>query len=447
MKPIIFLGPTVTYEEAHQELDVVCLPPASQGDVYRAALKRPSAIGIIDGYFDNVPAVWHKEILWAMSQGIHVFGSSSMGALRAAELAPFGMEGIGWIFEAFRDGVLEDDDEVALIHGPAETGYKNLSEPMVNIRRTLVRAVEEKIISPDTRHIMEVIAKDRFYPDRVYPAILSDARDLDVPSTELNAFRAWLPQGRIDQKRLDAIAMLRAMRTFLVNGTQPKHVSYSFYHTDLWEQAIRRAGVLDLEMSGKAMLGDDFLEELRLDVDTYQRMYDAAASRVLLCTESRQQGFEVDEEMLHSTIISFRLERDLLEPADLEAWMNENQLDRELFLLLMMEEARLRSARVHLVDRMGSALTSQLRVSGQYRRIVERARDKRTLLAVSDAAEPNPEDIGMDDRKLMEWFSERWPGQVFPDDMARTAQKLGFEDAEQLLRALRRERLYFLRRQ
>ena len=45
-----------------------------------------------------------------------------MGALRAAELHAFGMRGVGRIFEAFRDGELEDDDEVAVVHGPAEPG-------------------------------------------------------------------------------------------------------------------------------------------------------------------------------------------------------------------------------------------------------------------------------------------------------------------------------------
>ena len=60
--------------------------PSAQGDVYRVAQERPSAIGIVDGYFEGVLSVWHKEILWAMAEGIHVFGSASMGALRAAEL-------------------------------------------------------------------------------------------------------------------------------------------------------------------------------------------------------------------------------------------------------------------------------------------------------------------------------------------------------------------------
>ena len=61
---------------------------------------RPAVIGIIDGYFEIVPTVWHKEILWAMAQGIHVFGAASIGALRAAELDAFGMRGIGRIYEA-----------------------------------------------------------------------------------------------------------------------------------------------------------------------------------------------------------------------------------------------------------------------------------------------------------------------------------------------------------
>src|SRR5207247_669783 len=133
-------GPTLSPDDARGELDAVYLPPVSQGDVYRVALERPQAIGIIDGYFERVPAVWHKEILWALAQGIRVYGSASMGALRAVELAPFGMDGIGRIFEAYQKGILEDDDEVAVAHSPVEMGYRVLSEAMVNIRHTLAAA-------------------------------------------------------------------------------------------------------------------------------------------------------------------------------------------------------------------------------------------------------------------------------------------------------------------
>ena len=101
---LLFVGPTLAAEKIAEAGSFVCLPPVAQGDLYRAALRRPRAIGVIDGYFSGAPSVWHKEILWAISQGIPVFGSASMGALRAAELHAFGMRGVGRIFEAFRDG-------------------------------------------------------------------------------------------------------------------------------------------------------------------------------------------------------------------------------------------------------------------------------------------------------------------------------------------------------
>src|SRR5437879_3858348 len=76
MSVYVFVGPTIGTDEASKELDATFLPPAAQGDVYRIASEGARAIGIIDGYFENVPAVWHKEILWAMSQGVHVFGAA-----------------------------------------------------------------------------------------------------------------------------------------------------------------------------------------------------------------------------------------------------------------------------------------------------------------------------------------------------------------------------------
>ena len=212
MTVYIFTGPTLSLDEARAELNAIYLPPVSQGDVYRVGLFRPRAIGIIDGYFDRVPSVWHKEILWAMAQGIHVYGSASMGALRAAELAPFGMEGVGKIFEAYRDGVIEDDDEVAVIHGPAETGYRALSVAMVDIRRTLARAEAEGVVSPATRATLEQLAKRLFYPERSYMWILKQAAHQESPAAELQALSDWLPHGQVEQKRQDALAMLRRMR-------------------------------------------------------------------------------------------------------------------------------------------------------------------------------------------------------------------------------------------
>jgi len=239
MNAYIFIGPTISASEAEREVDAHFLPPVKQGDFYRVALKSPRVIGIIDGHFEQVPAVWHKEILWAMSRGIYVFGASSMGALRAAELWQFGMEGVGRIFEAYRDGVLVDDDEVALRHGPPETGYVALSEPMVNVRATLQAAKDGGIASESTCEGLVRIAKKFFYPERSYPAILQRGRELGVSDTELAALDRWLPNSRIDQKRDDAIAMLQRIRTLLAAEPSPKLITYNFQHTDMWETVVR----------------------------------------------------------------------------------------------------------------------------------------------------------------------------------------------------------------
>ena len=86
--------------------------------------RRPAtrAIALVDGVFESVPSVWHHELLDALDAGVAVFGGASMGALRAAELAPHGMVGVGGVLGWYRDGLVRGDDEVALLHGGAKTG-------------------------------------------------------------------------------------------------------------------------------------------------------------------------------------------------------------------------------------------------------------------------------------------------------------------------------------
>jgi hypothetical protein len=213
-----------------------------QGDVCRAALTRPAVIGIIDGYFEVVPTVWHKEILWAMSQGIHVFGAASIGALRAAELDTFGMRGIGRIYEAFRDGILEDDDEVAVLHGPEELGYPPLTEAVVNIRATMAEAALCGILTPEIAAGLTEIAKSLFYKERTYQAVLQIAISFNLPFAALSDFVAWLPHGRIDQKRLDADALLVAISAHAGAASAPLRVAYNLAATAAWEAARKDAG-------------------------------------------------------------------------------------------------------------------------------------------------------------------------------------------------------------
>jgi hypothetical protein len=216
MRAIVFAGPSLPPAARPPAPPAIeWRPPVRQGDVARAVPTGPDVIGIIDGYFEIVPTVWHKEILWAMAQGIHVFGAASIGALRAAELDVFGMRGIGHIYEAFRDGVLEDDDEVAVLHGPEELGYPPLTEAMVNMRSTFDEAVRAGILAPDFAAQLTEIAKSLFYKERTYEAVLQRTAASDLPAALLRDLTAWLPSNRIDQKRCDAGALLTAVSTRL----------------------------------------------------------------------------------------------------------------------------------------------------------------------------------------------------------------------------------------
>ncbi len=243
MTVFVFTGPSLSPEAAREHLDAIYMPPASQGDLIRVLARKPTAIGIIDGFFHNVPAVWHKEVLAALSQGVPVWGSASMGALRAAELAAFGMVGVGSVFEAYRDGIIEDDDEVAVTHGPAELGYLALSEAMVNVRCTLADAHASGVISERTRGLVERTAKETPYVERTYDRILKAAAVAGLGGRDAEVLRAWLPAGRRDLKRDDAIRMLRTMRERL--GAGPARVSpkFHFEETTLWMSAVK--GTLD----------------------------------------------------------------------------------------------------------------------------------------------------------------------------------------------------------
>ena len=78
MNAVVFLGPSVPLSIAREIVEADFRPPAQMGDVYTAAQGRPTAIAIIDGFFESRPAVWHKEILFALSQGIRVLGGASI---------------------------------------------------------------------------------------------------------------------------------------------------------------------------------------------------------------------------------------------------------------------------------------------------------------------------------------------------------------------------------
>ena len=443
MTAYVFTGPTLSAEEARSVWNASYLPPVAHGDVYRVELRRPRAIGIIDGYFEGVPSVWHKEILWAMSQGIHVFGSASMGALRAAELDSFGMKGVGEIYQAYRDGVLEDDDEVTIVHGPPELGYPAETEAMVNIRHTLTQAMRAGILHADTKDALVRIGKSLFYKNRDwhYEQLLECAARHDVGIDELNALRDWLPNGRVNRKRDDALAMLDAMRQMLDAEPEDLHVDYCFEHTELWEEATAHYAVGDIVADdAESLRREGVLDELRLEGATYRNARRGALLRLLALAECDRQRLDVTRDELKSASQAFRIDTGMLSRKDIERWLAENHLDLHAFDRLMEDEAHmgaLQSVMAPLLDRY---IIDHLRMMGDYARLAARNRDKQDVLASGGVGQPEPDDLTA--FGLSAWYFERRLGRDIPDNIDEYAANFGFGNIAAFQRAIFREYLY-----
>ncbi|MCC2662661.1 MAG: TfuA domain protein core [Geminicoccaceae bacterium] len=440
MNACIFVGPTLRPGDLEGFESI--LPPVAQGDVYRASQGRPRAIGIIDGYFDGVPAVWHKEILWAMAEGIHVFGSASMGALRAAELASFGMIGIGTIFEDYRDGRLEDDDEVAVLHGPAETGYLPLSEPMVNVRATLERALGERLVGSTLRDRLLGIAKSMFYRERTWPAVLERASANGQDRDRLERLSAWLDEGRVDRKRADALAMLHEIRTFLHRDPTAKRVGFHFEWTAMWDDAVRAFEAGGEASGGAPGTGALVLEELKLRPGAWQRAHDAALARLWSRREADRRRLRPSPAQIDQALVRLRERHGLYTRQALDVWLAESDLDPVALERLLLDEVRREMLEEAAAPQIDDPLLDQLRIDGSYAQLARRARAKAECLRSDGATDADPCLIGMAPLALRRWFFEDCLGQPVPDDVAAFARASGFADAADFDGALVREYLY-----
>lgn len=137
---IIYVGPTLYGVTVHPEKGELWRPPAAQGDILKDAIRyNPRQILLVDGTFRQTLAVWVKELVFIMVDGIKFIGASSMGALRAAELWPYGAIGIGKIFDAYRSGTVQDDAWVAMTYDPVT--FRPLTEPPCTMAQKLEDAV------------------------------------------------------------------------------------------------------------------------------------------------------------------------------------------------------------------------------------------------------------------------------------------------------------------
>jgi hypothetical protein len=211
----LFIGPSLAGADLDRlcsgiDADVLIMPPIQQGDLLRLRELDPTLVAIVDGAFFQVPSVSHKEILVTLERGVRVLGASSLGALRAAELDVFGMQGVGEIYRLYKRGAIDGDDEVALVHGEADEGYRGFSEPLVNIRHNLKAARARGIVSRAAAATVLSHARGLHFTRRSYAACL-DAAQGQVAADELARLAVFLRDNAIDLKRTDALELIRAL--------------------------------------------------------------------------------------------------------------------------------------------------------------------------------------------------------------------------------------------
>ncbi len=217
---VVFLGPTLPASEAKRLARCQVRPPARKGDVWRATASAPSVIVLIDGVFDQDPSVWHRELVDALDSGIAVFGASSMGALRAAELHGEGMVGIGTIYRWYADEEVLDDAYVALLHGTADYGFRPLTVPHVNVRHLAAVARRKRLLTAREAAFLEAASAATHYQARDWPALWSAVEGHWAPKT-LARFRDWVRNSAPDLKAEDARACLTAAEAFRRGAREP----------------------------------------------------------------------------------------------------------------------------------------------------------------------------------------------------------------------------------
>ncbi|WP_105386596.1 TfuA-like protein [Neorhizobium alkalisoli] len=228
---IVFVGPSLPNAHQLAGTGIKVRPPAIQGDLRRAVDEGATAIGLIDGAFEYVAPVWHKEILFGLANGVTIYGAASMGALRAAECQAFGMIGVGEIFRGYASGGLVDDADVALLHGPEEVNYVAVTLPLVNVTATLARCRRKDVICAQEERWIAESANALFFKARTWVAIVE--RCGEIEPLRLAELLTILKTQYVDQKRLDALSLIEALR----QTSQPSAVpSFDFNRTSLWRE-------------------------------------------------------------------------------------------------------------------------------------------------------------------------------------------------------------------
>lgn len=213
-RAVIFTGNSISHEDAKKILRANYQPPIRRFQLEKFVQKGYRVMGIIDGIFFDRAAVGHREIISAIHAGVKVVGGASMGALRASELDTHGMIGVGKVYEWYRDGVIESDDEVAVSTNPDT--FEPISAPLVNIRETLKAAFNSGLIDEKEHYDLLELAINTYYQDRSYLGLVKEGTKKGlIPEERGKPLLDFCINKEVDVKRKDAILVLETVKKLI----------------------------------------------------------------------------------------------------------------------------------------------------------------------------------------------------------------------------------------
>lgn len=424
---IVFLGSSLAQSDPARLASLTWRPPARQGDVLRAVNDGASIIGIIDGSFEGVPAVLHKEVMFALASGVHVFGAASMGALRAAELHVFGMIGVGAIYDWYRSGKLDADDEVAVIHAPATMGYAPLSLPLVNVRATLDFVIGSSDLDTATGNAVLAAAQSLHFKVRTWRRIVETLGNLGHTLPDAS----WFSKRTVDQKAIDARAMIDAVLSLAAKWPGPFRAEFDFEATDAWDDLISTH-----DQSPITAYDELVLDEARLLGAEFEALL--SASRAITAARN---GRALPMALAPlSEVDRFRREHNLLEVGRYHQWLASARLDASQLRAALSDRLAVKTLTDVAYRELSAAMLAEIKLRGLYPTLADRARRKVAYL------ETNPKLSGSlsvgEWEMLLSWFTKRDDTYADGNGTQRLRDKLAFRNVAEMKRCIRHEFLF-----
>ena len=327
MKTIIFGGPSINNDLKARFAKFEFRGPAQQGDIYQAAEStQANRLILLDGYYKTVPAVWHKEVIYAINKGITVVGSSSLGALRAVELEPYGMKGYGRIYQWYRDGILDRDPDVAVTHTSSEDNFRTLTIPVVNVLAT----IKDSCFNFKAELIEEVLRLTRsiFFEQRTMSALVSKIDSSELEAIDKETIIKELSEKYVNQKLKDSEATLEWITDEEARITTLP-IAERLNETLYWDAMVVNdsyvtPGSTGLLQTKQALLAYQLLEK----PDDYMRMRERAISIELCQWIGSLYGIKAESAIISKMKEQLLSDLELTE-ADLNKWLCQRGLSEK----------------------------------------------------------------------------------------------------------------------